>query len=308
MAATPRKFLFDPNTPLFYHLVSRCVRRAYLCGYDPTTGKDYSYRKQWLIDRMNFLVQYFAVDLYGYAIMSNHFHLALYHDPKAHLHWSRDEVADRWLAVSPPPTWGGKPVTPELLATAKADLLSDRKRLTHVRKQLGSMSTFMKFLKQDIARRANLEDEVAGHFFEQRFWSAALVSERSILSAMAYIDLNPFRVGIAKTIEDIQDASLTERLAIAERDAASLDAYLKPLRSGLLPEPPRVSMTLKDYVETLRAVTTGESIPGESGSVERWRKDIAGNRQKQRAYGTQADIEVLASRHGWKRAPPSVDA
>jgi putative transposase len=79
--ATPRSKLVDPSTPLHYHVVSRCVRRVWLCGKDPQSGKDYSHRKKWLVDRMFHLAKYFAVEVDAFAIMSNHFHLVFYYDP-----------------------------------------------------------------------------------------------------------------------------------------------------------------------------------------------------------------------------------
>ena len=39
------------DTP-YYHCISRCVRRAYLCGEDERSGQSFEHRKQWLVDKM----------------------------------------------------------------------------------------------------------------------------------------------------------------------------------------------------------------------------------------------------------------
>lgn len=299
--ATPRKLLIDPEVPLFYHLVSRCVQRAFLCGIDPLTGKDYRHRQQWLIDRLHSLVQHFAVDLYGYCVMSNHFHLAVFHDPKACLRWSDAEVADRWLAVSPPRTYGGKALAPGVLEEHRHALLANTQRLAHVRKQLGSVSTFMKFLKQDIARRANAEEGVKGHFFEQRFWSGALLSDRAVTSTMLYVDLNPFRALIAKRIEEIQHAGITERLVHLEAHPASLDGYLRPLAVGL-GDPERVlPLSLRAYLELLQVIIDDRpNLPKDSPEA-RWLRDVASIHKRQRAYGSEGDLVAWGSARNWKR-------
>ena len=89
----------------------------------------------------------------------------------------------------------------------------------------------MKHLKQPIARRANLEDDCTGHFFDQRFYSGALLTEEALVAAMAYVDLNPVRAKLAKRIEEIRDTSIGERLV--ENSAEALEDYLRPLLSGL---------------------------------------------------------------------------
>jgi hypothetical protein len=55
----------------FYHLVSRCMRRQFLCGLDLLTGRDDSGRKQETQARLALLSQAFAVDVSACAILSN---------------------------------------------------------------------------------------------------------------------------------------------------------------------------------------------------------------------------------------------
>jgi hypothetical protein len=86
------------ETP-YYHCVSRCVRRGWLYGYDEYAGKDYSHRKQWIIDRMTELVEVFAIGICSYAVMSNHYHLDLYVDVKRAQALSEREVVRRWTTI-----------------------------------------------------------------------------------------------------------------------------------------------------------------------------------------------------------------
>jgi len=49
------------------HCISRCVRRAYLCGVDATSGQDFSHRRQWVVDRLEAAADAFA--LVGYWVL-----------------------------------------------------------------------------------------------------------------------------------------------------------------------------------------------------------------------------------------------
>jgi hypothetical protein len=54
--ATPRAQIVDPTVTPWYHCISRCVRRAFLCG------EGFAHRKQWIEDRLKELVELFARD------------------------------------------------------------------------------------------------------------------------------------------------------------------------------------------------------------------------------------------------------
>ncbi len=86
------------DTP-YYHVVSRCVRRAFLCGEDAHSGQSYEHRRQWVVDKLGQLSRLFAIGVCAYAVMSNHYHLVLKVEPDTAANWSEREVAERWAAL-----------------------------------------------------------------------------------------------------------------------------------------------------------------------------------------------------------------
>ena len=133
---TPRRLLVDPVNACDYHLVSRCMQGAFLCGRDRRTGRDYSHRKQWLVERIKLLACCFAVEVYAYCIMSNHFHLVARYDPLACWRWSDEKVARRWVDALTPKEKGE--VVEERKPEARELLLGNPGRLFRARRTLGS--------------------------------------------------------------------------------------------------------------------------------------------------------------------------
>ena len=76
MPAYARRDIVDEDHIGVYHCIARCVRRAFLCGTDAYSGRDYGHRKVWIVDRLHQLAGLFGVEVCDYATMSNHLHLA----------------------------------------------------------------------------------------------------------------------------------------------------------------------------------------------------------------------------------------
>ena len=286
-----------------YHLVSRCVRRSWLCGTDPLTRRNYDHRKSWLERRLLRLSSTFAVELYGYAIMSNHFHLVIRYHPTAAATWSDADVVDRWLDSCSINNAGKSKEAAELREVRRDQLLSSPDHIERLRRTLGSLSFFMKHLKQPIAWRANREDQCTGHFFEGRFYSAALLDEAAVVNAMAYVDLNPVRAKLVKSAVEAGHTSLARRLRDADSDKRRLEEYLQPLVSGISPGKESnavpIFMTLRSYTDYVGKL----SLPANDFVDEqsRWYQRLELFKRKQRAYGYAANLVAWAAERGWSR-------
>jgi hypothetical protein len=60
---TARTNLIDLDATPYYHCMNQSVRRAFLCGDDEYTGKNYDHRKGWSVERLAFLGAIFAIDV-----------------------------------------------------------------------------------------------------------------------------------------------------------------------------------------------------------------------------------------------------
>ena len=205
-----RKHLVCLSDTPYYHITSRCVRRAFLCGVDSVSGKSYEHRRSWIEDRIRVLASLFSVQLCAYAVMSNHYHLVVKLNPAESDAWSDAEVLKRWTALFKGPLLVQRHLAGEALSSVEKDTVCAT--IAVYRQRLGCLSWFMKCLNEPIARQANAEDGCTGHFWEARFHSQPLRSERALLTAMAYVDLNPIRAGLASRPEQSDYTSIRSRM------------------------------------------------------------------------------------------------
>ncbi|MFT4939953.1 MAG: hypothetical protein ACI88A_003003, partial [Paraglaciecola sp.] len=167
------------DTP-YYHCVSRCVRRSFLCGTDNYSGQSFEHRRGWVENRLLFLSGAFSISLCAYAVMSNHTHVVLHVDKDMALAWSVDEVLRRYHKLHQ-----GTLLTQKFV---KGDRLSPGERISFAetvevyRSRLYDISWFMRDLNEYIAREANKEDGCTGRFWEGRFKSQARLDESAILA------------------------------------------------------------------------------------------------------------------------------
>src|SRR6202453_323175 len=199
-----RAHLVDPAVSRWYHCVTRCVRRAFLLGEGTED------RKVWIESRLQELAEIFAISVAGFSVMDNHLHVLVRLDPDVAGGWSDEGVARRWGRLFPPRDQARRP-----LAVSEEWVqghLLNAAWITRARQRLGSLSWFMKCLKEPLARLANLQDKTQGAFFEGRFKSIAVLDETALLATCAYIDLNPVAAGIASTPETSAHTSIKERV------------------------------------------------------------------------------------------------
>ncbi|MGL6259096.1 transposase [Vibrio sp. WXL103] len=202
----------------YYHCISRCVRRAFLCGIDDATGKSYEHRRNWVEERLLKLASVFAIDICAYAVMSNHTHIVLRVNREQAMSWNTTEVIERWHRLHK-----GTLLTSRFILGEELDATSQkavRETAEVYRKRLFDISWFMRNLNEAIARKANKEDGCTGRFWEGRFKSQALLDDAALLACMAYVDLNPVRAKLAETPEDSDFTSVKKRVRSLKQGSA----------------------------------------------------------------------------------------
>lgn len=91
----PRKQLISLDATPYKHCTSRCVRRAFLCGFDTYSGTSYEHRRQWVEDRILLLGNVFCIDVCAYAVMSNHHYVILHINKPKSLALEDKEIIER---------------------------------------------------------------------------------------------------------------------------------------------------------------------------------------------------------------------
>lgn len=199
-----RADIVSVDHPGTYHLITRCVRRERLL--------DRGERRAWLCRGLANWLSHMGIDLLAYAVMSNHLHLVIRLRPDVVAGWNQLQVARHALAILP--IRSGPGLEPLAVTAAVLERYAGNEPwLAQQRQRLSSPSWLLRLVKQEIARRANLEDGCTGHFWESRFTSVALLDAAATLACMVYVDLNPVRAGLVRDPTGSEFTSIRHRAA-----------------------------------------------------------------------------------------------
>lgn len=266
----PRSELVSLTDTPWYHVVSRCVRRAFLCGEDALTGRNFDHRRGWIATRIRQLASVFTIDVAAYAVMSNHYHVVLRIDAARAQGLSDDEVLERWTMLFAGPLLVQRYLNPQTRPTlGQAELDRIRQWAHAYRARLADLSWYMRVLNEGIARLANKEDGVKGRFWEGRFKSQALLDDEALLMAMSYVDLNPIRAGMAETPEACDYTSVQARLR-PHLAAERLDVAIVAMRAEEASTAAEADAPIAAVHQSLAGLKPAPLLPFDATGREDW--------------------------------------
>ncbi len=169
----------------YYHVISRTVGGEFLLG---------DVEKEKLLSVIKQFSSLYFVSVIGYCIMDNHFHLLV-------KTLSVEDIDDTELKERLSRHY--KNIPDEI---TESELLKYKEKLTDI-------SEYVKSIKMTFSRWYNKRNQRRGYFWGDRFKSVLVEKGESLLSMLAYIDLNPVRAGICGRPEEYRWSSFSHRLA-----------------------------------------------------------------------------------------------
>lgn len=225
------------NQTAVYHVMSRTA----LDGFPLE-----AFEKDFLLELIKRMAGLFFTEVYGFALMGNHFHLLVKMIPEDR--FSDEEVNARLVNF-----YGEK----------KAPVNDGQ--LPFLREKLASLSEFVREIKVNFTRFYNKRHGRRGYFWGDRFKSVIVERGETLINCLAYIDLNPVRAGIVERPEDYRWNSLGYHIQTKNKDGfLSTDFGLKEF--NVVSERERVrryrqyvyetggiQLSERPYVKTIRA-------------------------------------------------------
>lgn len=185
-----------------YHIVSRTALDGFPLG---RAEKDALFE---IIKRYS---NFYFMEVFGFCIMGNHFHLLLKSFPETH--FSDADLKKR------------------LKAFYGSEFEPNKKQLAFYRAKLSQLGNYMGDIKQNFSRYYNKRHKRRGTFWDERYKSVILEPGETLVTCMAYLDLNPVRAGLVKRPETYPWNSIGYHVKTANKDNfLSFDLAYKPFK------------------------------------------------------------------------------
>jgi REP element-mobilizing transposase RayT len=224
-----------------YHVISRTA----LDGFPLENAE-----KDYLLGLIRRLSRFYFVDVLGFCVMSNHFHLVTRMYTAEHFSDNQVRVRlEKWFPE-------GREISEQAI--------------TKFRERWSSLAKFVKDIKQGFTRYYNKRHGRKGYFWGDRFKSLIVQNGRSLVNLLAYVDLNPIRAGIVKRPEQYRWCSLGYHIQTGNRDGLlCVDFGMKEWGEC---EPSEIVRKYRQFVYETGAVDTGRGKPMDPKIVKKERK------------------------------------
>ena len=178
----------------YYHIISRTVGQEFFLGDE---------EKENLFNIIKYYSGMYFVKVIGYCIMSSHVHLLIKSEPEF------------------------KYTDVQLFARIEKYVLKGKKLPKHInmdsylnkyRKKFENISEYARSVKQTFARWYNKINNRTGYFWGDRFKSVLFEPGNSLITCLAYIELNPIRAKMVKLPEEYRWSSIHYRVVRGNRD------------------------------------------------------------------------------------------
>lgn len=177
--------------------------------------------KEFFLKLLERLASGFFVEIHAFCIMSNHFHILTTWLDKEARDASKEELLERYRNI-----FGEDADPPAGKYDSDFQLIPDADGgMERLRRRLGSISSFVKELKQNFSSWYNKHNDRFGCLWSERFKGVIVSKGEAQLAGSAYIDLNPVRAAIVQKPEDYRWSSLGLRV----RDPERAKKLLRPL-------------------------------------------------------------------------------
>jgi len=174
-----------------YHVMSRTALDGYVMG---------DVEKDFLLNLIKRLSSVYFAEVLGFCLMGNHFHLLVRMRPGSE--FSKAEIKRRFRL------YYGNDDKREL----------EEEGIPALQEKWGSLSEFVKEIKQGFSRYYNRRHHRKGFFWSERFKSVIVDNGETLINCLAYIDLNPIRAGIVEKPEEYRWCSLGYHAQTHNRD------------------------------------------------------------------------------------------